>query len=105
MFNNEAQYRNYKKQARRQVEVGRFGGGALEEEAGAAVDPDPLAYGEAPPVSKARVQALVDDMHEAALRRASWSRRRTFDEQRDVTYINKRNEVATRSSLCPPPPL
>uniref|UniRef100_A0A7S4F4C0 Pre-mRNA-splicing factor SYF2 n=1 Tax=Chrysotila carterae TaxID=13221 RepID=A0A7S4F4C0_CHRCT len=38
-------------------------------------------------------QALVDDMHEAALRRAEWSRRRTFDEARDVTYINKRNEI------------
>ena len=27
------------------------------------------------------------------MRRASWSRRRTFDESADVTYINKRNEV------------
>ena len=56
-------------------------------------DPDPLAYGQAPPVPKERVQALVEDMHEAALRRANWSRRRTFHEDKDVTYINKRNEV------------
>ena len=46
-----------------------------------------------PPVPRERVQALVEDMHESALRRASWSRRRTFDEDADVTSINKRNEV------------
>ena len=94
VYNNEAQYRNYKKQTRRQVDVGRMGGaGADEEQIGVAEDPDPLDYGQAPPVAKARVQARVDDMHEAALRRASWSRRRPFDEARDVTDINKRNEV------------
>ena len=42
---------------------------------------------------KERMQAMVEDMHEAALRRASWSRRRTFNEEEDVTYINRRNEV------------
>ena len=42
---------------------------------------------------KERAAALADDLHEAALRRAAWSRRRTFYEEQDVTYINKRNEV------------
>jgi len=96
IFNNEAQYRHHKKLVRRAGEAGRVGAAVvaeLEESGAAAADADPLAYGDAPPVSKERVQALVDDMHEAALRRASWSRRRTFDEARDVTYINKRNEV------------
>lgn len=98
VFNNEAQYRHYKKQVRRSADVGRLATGGEQAEPSnnareAEADPDPLAYGEAPPVDKANVQALVDDMHEAALRRAQWSRRRTFDEARDVTYINKRNEV------------
>ena len=90
VFNNEAQYRNYKKQTRRAATDGRAATGeALVDEG----DPDPLAYGQAPPVPKERVQALVEDMHEAAIRRANWSRRRTFNEDSDVTYINKRNEV------------
>jgi hypothetical protein len=32
-------------------------------------------------------------MHDAAVRRSNWSRRRTFNEDADVTYINRRNEV------------
>ena len=40
-----------------------------------------------------RVEAMVGDLHDAALRNASYSRRRTFHEEADVTYINKRNEV------------
>ena len=92
VFNNEAQYRHHKKQIRRAENEGRAAvgvEGAFEDEG----DADPLAYGQAPPIPKERVQALVEDMHEAALRRASWSRRRTFDESADVTHINKRNEV------------
>ena len=90
VFNNEAQYRHYKKQSRRVADAGRAAAGDEVIDEG---DPDPLAYGQAPPVSKERVQALVEDLHDAALRRASWSRRRTFNEEKDVTYINKRNEV------------
>ena len=90
VFNNEAQYRNYKKQTRRAEADGRAATGEEYVDEG---DPDPLAYGQAPPVPKERVQALVEDMHESALRRANWSRRRTFHEEKDVTYINKRNEV------------
>jgi len=90
VFNNEAQYRHYKKQVRRTAADGRAAQGDEVVDEG---DPDPLAYGQAPPVAKERVQALVEDMHDAAVRRASWSRRRTFNEEKDVTYINKRNEV------------
>jgi len=90
VFNNEAQYRHYKKQVRRTAADGRA---AVGDEVVDQGDPDPLAYGQAPPVAKERVQALVEDMHDAAVRRASWSRRRTFNEDKDVTYINKRNEV------------
>ena len=94
VYNNEAQYRHYKKKVRRAGEDGFMESGeGASSELGVDADPDPLAYGEAPPVPKERVQALVDDMHAAALRRAAWSRRRTFDETKDVTYINKRNEV------------
>eukprot|EP00326_Haptolina_ericina_P001687 CAMPEP_0181212908 /NCGR_PEP_ID=MMETSP1096-20121128/24615_1 /TAXON_ID=156174 ORGANISM="Chrysochromulina ericina, Strain CCMP281" /NCGR_SAMPLE_ID=MMETSP1096 /ASSEMBLY_ACC=CAM_ASM_000453 /LENGTH=239 /DNA_ID=CAMNT_0023304497 /DNA_START=33 /DNA_END=752 /DNA_ORIENTATION=- len=92
VFNNEAQHRNYKKRVRRGGEEGKLDTGGGEAEV-VDEDPDPLAYGEAPPVPRERVQALVEDMHEAALRRTKWSRRRTFHEERDVTYINKRNEV------------
>ena len=92
VFNGEAQHRNFKKRVRKAGEEGRLeigdGDDGVED-----ADPDPLAYGEAPPIPKERVQALVEDMHEAALRRTKWSRRRTFHEDRDVTYINKRNEV------------
>ena len=87
---NEAQYRHYKKQQRRTEADGRAATGEDVVDEG---DPDPLAYGHAPPVAKERVQALVEDMHDAALRRASWSRRRTFNEEKDVSYINRRNEV------------
>lgn len=90
VFNNEAQYRHYKKQQRRTEADGRAATGEDVVDEG---DPDPLAYGHAPPVAKERVQALVEDMHDAALRRASWSRRRTFNEEKDVSYINRRNEV------------
>merc|ERR1719473_23673 len=83
-------YRHHKKQIGRAEADGRAATGAEVVDEG---DPDPLAYGQAPPVPKERVQALVEDMHDAALRRASWSRRRTFHEDKDVTYINKRNEV------------
>ena len=99
VFNNEAQYRHYKKQVRRAEADGRaptageLADGAFADAADADADADPLAYGQAPPVPRERVQALVEDMHESALRRASWSRRRTFDEDADVTSINKRNEV------------
>ena len=93
VFNNEAQHRNYKKRIRRSGEDGRLDEVEAGEEEVVVEDPDPLAYGEAPPVPRERVQALVEDMHEAALRRTKWSRRRTFNEERDVTYINKRNEV------------
>ena len=90
VFNNEAQYRNHKKQVKRAEADGRAATGESLVDEG---DPDPLAYGQAPPVPQERVQALVEDMHEAALRRANWSRRRTFNEDADVTSINKRNEV------------
>ena len=90
VYNNEAQYRHYKKQQARVADAGRAATGDEVVDEG---DHDPLAYGQAPPVAKERVQALVEDMHDAALRRASWSRRRTFNEEADVTYINKRNEV------------
>ena len=90
VYNNEAQYRHYKKQTRRADDAGRAPTGDDVVDEG---DPDPLAYGQAAPVPKERVQALVEDMHDAALRRASWSRRRTFHEDKDVTYINRRNEV------------
>jgi len=97
MFNNEAEYRNHKKVVRRAGDAGRIAVEGAEGSSSAAVDDDgdfdPLDYGSAPPVPQERVQALVDDMHEAALRRASRSRRRTFDEASDVTYINKRNEI------------
>jgi hypothetical protein len=90
VFNNEAQHRHYKKRVRRAEEDGRVG---VDEDADGA-DPDPLAYGQAaPPVPQAKLAALADDMNEAALRNAQFSRRRTFDEDKDVTYINRRNEV------------
>ncbi|KAL1508190.1 hypothetical protein AB1Y20_004310 [Prymnesium parvum] len=89
VFNSEAQHRGYKKRISRAGDEGRL----QEEVDDDGGDPDPLSYGEAPPVPKERLQALVEDMHEAALRRTKWSRRRTFYEDRDVTYINKRNEV------------
>lgn len=89
VFNNEAQHRHYKKRVRRAEEDGRVG--ADEDVDG--TDPDPLAYGQAPPVPQAKLAALADDMNEAALRNAQFSRRRTFDEDKDVTYINRRNEV------------
>lgn len=89
VFNSEAQHRNYKKRVRRAGEDGKL---QMDDEA-ATETLDPLAYGEAPPVARERVQALVEDMHEAALRRTKFSRRRTFYEERDVTYINRRNEV------------
>ena len=44
-------------------------------------------------MAQAKLAALADDMNEAALRNAQFSRRRTFDEDKDVTYINRRNEV------------
>ncbi len=88
-FNNEAGHRHYKRQLRCSEHEGRLGpDGAVDDG-----EPDPLAHGEAPPVSRERVEALVEDMHDAAVRRANWSRRRTFHEEKDVTYINKRNEV------------
>jgi len=90
VYNNEAQYRHYKKQTNRVAEAGRAATGDEVVDEG---DADPLAYGQAPPVSKERVQALVEDMHDAAVRRSNWSRRRTFNEDADVTYINRRNEV------------
>ena len=90
VFNNEAQYRHYKKSQRRTEGDGRAATGDEVVDEG---DPDPLAYGHAPPVTKERAQALVEDMHAAALRRASYSRRRTFNEDADVTSINSRNEV------------
>eukprot|EP00324_Dicrateria_rotunda_P007759 CAMPEP_0206175670 /NCGR_PEP_ID=MMETSP1474-20131121/55649_1 /ASSEMBLY_ACC=CAM_ASM_001110 /TAXON_ID=97495 /ORGANISM="Imantonia sp., Strain RCC918" /LENGTH=239 /DNA_ID=CAMNT_0053586077 /DNA_START=62 /DNA_END=781 /DNA_ORIENTATION=- len=93
VFNNEAQHRNYKKRVRRSAEDGRLEEGDDAPEGEVDADPDPLAYGDAPAVPRERVQALVDDMNEAALRRTKWSRRRTFNEDKDVTYINKRNEV------------
>lgn len=116
VFNNEAQHRHYKKRIRRAEEEGRVGqvdrpvrqapppsrplvtparsraARAWQEEDDGA-DPDPLAYGQAPPVAQAKLAALADDMNEAALRNAQFSRRRTFDEDKDVTYINRRNEV------------
>jgi len=90
VFNGEAQHRNYKKRVRRADEDGKL---AEADDSEVVEDPDPLAYGQAPPIPKERVQALAEDMHEAALRRTKWSRRRTFHEDRDVTYINRRNEV------------
>jgi len=96
VYNNEAQYRHYKKTVRRAGDAGKISNGGDEDGGAPDDDPgdyDPLDYGRAPPVAKERVQALMDDMHEQAVRRANWSRRRTFDESKDVTYINKRNEV------------
>eukprot|EP00962_Isochrysis_galbana_P058146 scaffold30993_cov242-Isochrysis_galbana.AAC.1 len=96
VYNNEADYRHYKKTVRRAGDAGRVGVEGDEGRSVAVIDNgdyDPLDYGNAPPVAQQRVQALVDDMHEAAVRKAGWSRRRTFDEADDVTSINKRNEV------------
>lgn len=95
VFNNEAQYRHYKKKMRRSDDEGRLAG-AVDDG-----DEDPLAYGQAKPVPAERVEALVEDMHEAALRRASWSRRRTFNEDKDVTYINKARRRPPSSAPAP----
>ena len=37
--------------------------------------------------------ADLDENQDGEVDRAEWSRRRTFYEEKDVTYINKRNEV------------
>ena len=68
VFNNEAQHRNYKKRVRRGGEEGKLDTGGGEAEV-VDEDPDPLAYGEAPPVPRERVQALVEDMHEGEAQR------------------------------------
>jgi len=91
VFNNEAQHRHYKKRVRRAEEDGRVG---VDEDAD-GVPRLGMAdhFQAAPPVPQAKLAALADDMNEAALRNAQFSRRRTFDEDKDVTYINRRNEV------------
>ena len=89
VFNNEAQYRHYKKRVRKAGEAGRLDTAAEDD----GETPDVLSYGQAAAVPTDRVEAMVGDLHDAALRNASYSRRRTFHEEADVTYINKRNEV------------
>ena len=94
MYNEEAQYRGYKKNVKRAVNSGRLPSTHGETSASASLDgdPNPLSYGRAPHVQKERVQALVDELQDAEHRRANFSRRRTFDEGDDVTSINMRNE-------------
>ena len=89
VYNNEAQYRHYKKRVRKAGEAGRLDTAAEDD----GETPDVLSYGQAAAVPTDRVEAMVGDLHDAALRNASYSRRRTFHEEADVTYINKRNEV------------
>lgn len=95
VFNNEAQYRHFKKRVRRAEEEGRLGGA---EDVDPEEDPDPLNYGHAPPVPKEKLAALADDMNDAALRNAQFSRRRAFDDEADVTYINRRNAVFNKKA-------
>eukprot|EP00967_Tisochrysis_lutea_P057238 scaffold72533_cov33-Tisochrysis_lutea.AAC.3 len=92
VYNNAADHRQYKKRVHRAAEAGRMATECDEAKVDNG-DYDPLDYGNAPPIPQHRMQALVDDFHDAAVRKASWSRRRTFDEADDVTSINKRNET------------
>jgi len=43
--------------------------------------------------TEADVDRLVSEMHAAAERKNKWSRRRRFNEDEDVSYINERNRV------------
>lgn len=41
---------------------------------------------------------MVNELDESANRRAKFSRRRTFNEGEDVTYINERNRVFNKKA-------
>merc|ERR1740130_1594534 len=50
-----------------------------------------LSYGEAPKASAANLEAVVHDLKEMEDRRKNFSRRRTFNKDADIDYINERN--------------
>ena len=56
-------------------------------------DADSVLVGLAPPAKPEKVEKVVNQIKEAIEKRKGFSRRRAFDEDKDVDYINKRNKV------------
>jgi hypothetical protein len=76
-------------------EVALYDSGAIAAAAGSRAEIDPLSYGTAPAYKpgEERVDALIDNLHQQAIKRATSSRRRQTYEEDEVTYINDRNKV------------
>lgn len=57
-----------------------------------------LSYGQSSNVSKAGMDRMVAELEEGAKRREKFSRRRAFNEDEDVSYINERNRIFNKKA-------
>lgn len=110
VFNQDAQYNAYEKrlnflpsgQANEMEGVESNAASAVVPAAAAAAAaassaaPSSLSYGGVSTASKAGVDRMVAELAEGQKRKEKFSRRRPFNEDEDVNYINERNRVFTK---------
>lgn len=84
VFNDESLYRAYKKRLKN---VPHYKDLYEQQKANPDAEFEP---------NEERLQNLVDDMEKQAEKRKKFSRRRTFNEDDDINYINDRNKVFNR---------
>jgi hypothetical protein len=100
VFNVDAQYNAYQKRVAQMPQLG--GADAAGDSAAAAAAGEPLnaldyARAGAKP-SKEGVERMVRELEDRARGREKFSRRRAFNEDEDVSYINERNRVFNKKA-------
>lgn len=97
VFNEDAQYNAYTKRLAH-LPTAEAAGGAAAAAAGGDVDDNALNYARSSKPAKAGVERMVAELEDAAKRKEKFSRRRAFNEEEDVSYINERNRVFNKKA-------
>jgi len=97
VFNQDAQYNAYEKRLAHVPQIASAG-----QSAAAAAAPgdalNALDYARSGKPSAEGVERMVRELEDTAKRREKFSRRRAFNEEEDVSYINERNRVFNKKA-------
>ncbi|GAU18029.1 hypothetical protein TSUD_51400 [Trifolium subterraneum] len=92
VFNQRTLYNAYKKRTKNiEVDVEEYNR-MKEADPEFYRDASSLQYGKAPKISEDKIDKMVQELKDRDAKRGSFSRRRTFREEKDVDSINDRNE-------------
>ncbi|KAK2458919.1 phospholipase protein (PEARLI 4) family protein [Trifolium repens] len=92
VFNQKTLYNAYKKRTKNiEIDVEEYNR-MKEADPEFYRDASSLQYGKAPKTSEDKIDRMVQELKDRDAKRGSFSRRRTFREEKDVDSINDRNE-------------